>query len=120
MSNIKIKYTSKHKGTGEIVTELLTLDYIEKAPADKFNLENWEIVSREVVLQDTIENNYGPDNVGTSEDNYLSAKVDSLEYIRSEIIEIIAGMEGFKPETAPEAYLLKIINDINKVAVENG
>ena len=29
-----------------------------------------------------------------------------------EIIEIIANTEGFIPQTAPEGYLLKVIDDI--------
>ena len=35
-----------------------------------------------------------------------------------EIIEIIANMEGFKPKTAPEGYLLMIIQKINDVVCE--
>ena len=36
----------------------------------------------------------------------------------AEIKEIIEGMEGFKPQTAPEGYLLMIIKQINDVVIQ--
>jgi len=36
-----------------------------------------------------------------------------------EIIEIYANMEGFEPQYASEAYLLKIIEDMYQVAIES-
>ena len=36
---------------------------------------------------------------------------------RNEITEIYAGMEGFEPQTAPEAYCLRIIEKMYKTAL---
>jgi hypothetical protein len=43
--------------------------------------------------------------------------VDYANYLEQRIheaMEVYAGMEGFIPETAPEAYCLRIINQMNK------
>ena len=34
-----------------------------------------------------------------------------------EIIEVLSGMEGFIPKTAPEAYLLRVLKQIEEIAV---
>lgn len=36
----------------------------------------------------------------------------------SEILEIYAGMEGFQPQTAAEAYCLRIIEQMKDVAIK--
>jgi len=44
---------------------------------------------------------------------------DELKEKLSEIIEIYAGMEGFIPETAPEAYQARIIEQMYNAAVKS-
>ncbi len=34
-----------------------------------------------------------------------------------EIIEVLAGLEGFIPETAPEAYLQRALNQVEEIAI---
>lgn len=46
--------------------------------------------------------------------------VEILESRIHEAIEVYAGMEGFIPETAPEAYCLRIIDQMNKALLGGG
>ena len=44
----------------------------------------------------------------------LDDQIDELEKRIHEACEVYAGMEGFEPETAPEAYCLRIIEQMYK------
>lgn len=48
----------------------------------------------------------------------LAGEVRSQRAALREIVEIYAGMEGFKIETAPEAYQRRIIEQMYEVAAE--
>ena len=50
----------------------------------------------------------------------LRAEVAELEKAQSDIREIYAGMEGFEAETAPEAYCLRIIEQMYKATLQEG
>ena len=41
-------------------------------------------------------------------------RIAELEARIAEAVEVFAGMEGFIPQTAPEAYTLRIIDDMIK------
>jgi len=47
----------------------------------------------------------------------LLGVVDLEERIQA-AIEVYAGMEGFRPKTAPEGYLQRIINEMNNALTE--
>lgn len=48
---------------------------------------------------------------------YTDGPLHRLESRLHEVREIYAGMEGFEPETAPEAYCLRIIDQMYKAAI---
>ena len=50
----------------------------------------------------------------------LEQRVEKLEQQLHEIREIYAGMEGFEPQTAPEAYCLRIIEQMAKALARRG
>ena len=69
------------------------------------------------------------DSSATSEDSYYEIikrqesrkdqdKLKELEKQLNEIKEIYLGMDGFNPETAPEAYLQFILNQIYDLAIK--
>lgn len=43
-------------------------------------------------------------------------RIRELEERIASVTEVYAGMEGFKPETAPEAYCLRVINQMYDAA----
>ena len=43
--------------------------------------------------------------------------LDNAQEKIKEIIEVLAGMEGFEPITAPEAYLLHVLKEIEGIAI---
>ncbi len=47
----------------------------------------------------------------------LEDALAELEAARGDVIEIYAGMEGFVPETAPEGYCLRIIEQMYNAAL---
>lgn len=49
----------------------------------------------------------------------LESQVNALCDSRHEVMEIYAGMEGFIPETDPEAYALKVIEQIYKALLQD-
>lgn len=50
------------------------------------------------------------------ENQMLKTRVQELEAQLHEVREIFAGMEGFEPETAPEGYAMRIINQMYEAA----
>ena len=67
----------------------------------------------------------GPKTRFTTDEISMAATIKWLEQERDElraklsaIIEIYAGMEGFIPETAPEAYQARIIEQMYNAAVK--
>ena len=46
-------------------------------------------------------------------------RIEELESRIHEACEVYAGMEGFIPETAPEGYCLRIINEMYKELTAN-
>ncbi len=45
-------------------------------------------------------------------------RIAELEAMIHEAKEVYAGMEGFKPETAPEGYCLQVIEQMYKELIE--
>ena len=46
----------------------------------------------------------------------LNEKMDEYIIALHEVVNVFAGMEGVEAETAPEKYLMKIINDMYEAA----
>ena len=67
-----------------------------------------------------LENSIKNYEIGKSSDEpyILKSEYDKLKFFLNEIKEIYIGMDGFSPETAPEAYLQFILNQIYDLAIK--
>lgn len=48
------------------------------------------------------------------------ARIEEMAAALHEVQEIYAGLDGFKPETAPEGYALRVIEQMYQAAVMKG
>lgn len=55
-----------------------------------------------------------------SEKAALQQEIEKLKARLHEVREIYAGMDGFEPETAPEGYCLRIIEQMHKASLGRG
>jgi len=53
-------------------------------------------------------------------EGWSAGRIAELEAMIHEAKEVYAGMEGFKPETAPEGYCLRIIEQMYAALADQG
>ena len=69
-----------------------------------------------VIESQVYANKYDAQNVADSLNSQINEKIQPLIDAHKELVEVYAGLEGFIPETAPEAYQSRIIEQMYGIA----
>ena len=69
-----------------------------------------------VIESQVYANKYDAQNVADSLNSQINEKIQPLIDAHKELVEVYAGLEGFKTETAPEAYQQRIIEQMYGIA----